>query len=255
MRGSVTATGEREAAPVMREHPQIAIDGPAGVGKSTIGERLACRLHCLYVDTGAFYRALTYLALRAAVAPNDGDTLAALARASRIQLVLSTRADGRQYSVRADNVEITRELRTPAVEANVSLVSAHAPVRVVLIERMRALADEHTVVMVGRDVGTVVLPHADLKVYLVTNIEERAYRRHADLQRQFGAACPTLSDVRADIARRDAIDARQMQPASDAVVIDNTHLQPAETVERIATMLAARFPQWLALAEGEREEA
>lgn len=232
--------------PALPEHPQIAIDGPAGVGKSTIGERVAQRLGCLYVDTGAFYRALTVIALAHNVSPEDGAALTALAQNVPIAILPPTVDDGRQYTVRADDQDITHELRTPAVERAVSLVSKHPPVREALIAQMRAMAQAQTVVMVGRDIGTTVLPHADLKIYLMTSIDERARRRHGDLVAQLAAASPSYETVREDMARRDAIDQQQLHPAADAVVINNDHLQPEETVERILAILAERFPTWLA---------
>ena len=155
-----------EDALAMREHPQIAIDGAAGTGKSTIGERVARHLGCLYVDTGAFYRALTYLALAGSIDPDDGAALATLARNSSITIAAPTVLDGRQYTVLDNGQDITRELRTPAVETNISRVSRHQEVRQALRERQREMADEQAVVMVGRDIGTVVLPNADLKIVL-----------------------------------------------------------------------------------------
>ncbi len=222
----------------MREHPQIAIDGAAGTGKSTIGERVARHLGCLYVDTGAFYRALTYLALREGVDPEDAGALAALARTSTITIAPPTVLDGRQYTVLVNGQDVTRELRTPAIETSISRVSHHPEVREVLRERQRELADEQAVVMVGRDIGTVVLPTADLKIVLSTSLDERARRRHADLVALYGEKAPSEDEVREEMARRDAGDATQMQRAPDAVVINNDHLLPEETVARILTILS-----------------
>jgi cytidylate kinase len=228
----------------MREHPRIAIDGPAGVGKSTIGERVAQRLGSLYVDTGAFYRTLTSLALQRDVSPDDAEALTALAHAAQIQIVppdaVDAQADGRQYTVLADGRDITHELRTSVVEANVSRVARHPDVRAALILLMRRMADDLAVVMVGRDIGTVVLPDADLKIYLMTSIDERARRRHGDLVAQLGAASPTLEAVRADIARRDEIDRALMHPAPDAITLHNDHLEPDQTVELILDELRQR---------------
>jgi cytidylate kinase len=224
----------------MRTQPQIAIDGPAGVGKSTIGERLARRLGAVFVDTGAFYRTLTAVALKRGVAPGDGERLLALARALAIRIVPPTVQDGRQYTVLVDGEDMTRELRRPAVDAAVSQVSNFPEVRVALIERMREMAGTATVVMVGRDIGSVVLADADLKIYLTTSIEERARRRHGDVLAKYGDAGPTLEVVRREIEQRDALDAENMRPALDAMVINNDHLQADEVVERILALLAER---------------
>jgi len=222
----------------MRAHPRVAIDGAAGTGKSTIGERLARRLGCPYVDTGAFYRTLTAVALDKDIAPEDAEALLSLARRMAITIVPPAIADGRQYTVLVDGVDYTQKLRTPSVEAAVSRVSRHPAVRTALIQRMRELASERGVVMVGRDIGTVVLPDADLKVFLMTALEERAKRRHGDLVAAYGAAAPSLATVREEIAQRDAIDAPNMQAAPDAVRIDNTALEAEGVVARVLQLLA-----------------
>src|SRR5260221_5467104 len=165
----------------MKDHLQIAIDGPAGSGKSTIGERVARRLGYVYVDTGAFYRTLTAVALREQVGPEDGAALRALAERTPIRIVAPTVADGRQYTVLASGVDVTHELRTPEVEAAVPSVSRHPAVREIMRQRQQEIADALPLVMVGRDIGTVVLPGADLKIILTTSLLERVRRRHADL--------------------------------------------------------------------------
>lgn len=230
----------QERAPHERIGMQIAIDGPAGVGKSTIGERLARRLGALYVDTGAFYRTLTYVALREGVAAEDTAGLAKLAQRMDIAIVAPEVPDGRQYTVLVDGEDVTPDLRSPAVEANVSRMSSPPAVRAALIERVRRMADDAAVVMVGRDIGTVVLPDADLKIYLTTSIEERAKRRHGDLAAKYGVDAPSLDEVRDEIRRRDAIDAPNMRQAADAETINNDHLQADDVVERIVKLLAER---------------
>lgn len=219
---------------------RIAIDGPAGVGKSTIGERLARRLGALFVDTGAFYRTLTHQALREGIASDDDAALTDLARRMRIAIVPPTVADGRQYTVLLDGEDVTPELRTPAVDANVSRMSSPAAVRETLIARMREMAANTPVVMVGRDIGTVVLPDAELKIFLTTSIEERANRRHGDLVAKYGAESPSLEDVRREIAQRDALDMPHMRIAADAVSLNNDSLQADEVVELILRLLDKR---------------
>lgn len=225
----------------MRAHLRIAIDGPAGSGKSTIGERLAKRLGYVYIDTGAMYRALTVLALAEGIDPGDGEALGALAERVHMDVVPPTVDDGRQYTVLADGQDVTPSLRIPTVEATTPQVSGHPRVRRAIRARQRALADERGVVMVGRDIGTAVLPDADLKIYLVVSVDERARRRHADLVRALGGQAPSIAQVRAELARRDEQDAAQMQPAADAVMIETDEMQADDVVERIVGMMGHSY--------------
>lgn len=221
---------------------RIAIDGPAGSGKSTIGERLARRLGYLYVDTGAMYRAITLLARERGVEPGDAETLGELAERTPLQVVPPTKNDGRQYTVLLDGRDVTSELRTPEVEAAVSRVSGHPRVRAAMRARQRALAGAGGVVMVGRDIGTVVLPDADLKIHLMVAAAERARRRHDDLVRTLGNAAPPYAEVLAEIERRDELDAPQMRIADDAVRIHTDDMQADDVVARILTLIEA-LPQ------------
>jgi CMP/dCMP kinase len=209
---------------------RIAIDGPAGSGKSTIGQRLARRLGAVFVDTGAMYRALTVLVLAEGVDPTDEQRCGDLAERAEIDMLPPTVDDGRQYTVLLAGRDITHELRTPAVEQHISAIARQPRVRVAMRERQQALAPGYPVVMVGRDIGTVVLPGADLKFFLMVSVEERARRRHGDLVAELGAPAPTLEQVRDDLARRDQLDAAQMQPAADAITIHTDAMQADEVV-------------------------
>lgn len=218
---------------------QVAIDGAAGVGKSTVGERVAVRLGALYIDSGAFYRALTLLALRRGVALDDEAGLLALDAAEPIRITRPVVADGRQYSVFAGHgpEDLAPSLHSLDVTSHVSTVARIPAVRAALIARMREMANAHSVVMVGRDIGKVVLPDATLKVALAAPAAERARRRHAELVATLGDQAPALAQVLADIEARDAKDERQMELAADAIAVENRDGQLDATVERICALL------------------
>jgi cytidylate kinase len=207
----------------------VAIDGPAGSGKSTVARAVAGRLGLPYLDTGAMYRSVAFAALRARIDPADADAVAARARHCRIELD----PDG---TVRVDGVDATIEIRGPEVTRAVSLVAANPGVRAELRTRQREWLDAHGGgVLEGRDIGTVVVPDADLKVYLDADPEVRAARR----SREVGDL--SYDEVAAELARRDALDeGRDDSPlatASDAMVIDTSDLSIDEVVERIAEAL------------------
>jgi cytidylate kinase len=211
----------------------VAIDGPAASGKSTVGQALAKRLGYLYFDTGVMYRAVTWAALERGIPIEDEEAVTALAEQLRIEVTAPTAADGRQYTVLADGVDVTWAIRTPAVDANVSPVSTYAGVRRALVAQQRRVAAGVAVVMVGRDIGTVVLPDADLKIYLDATVEERARRRWRELEERGKEA-----DYRAvleSMRRRDQIDrSREVSPlraAEDAALIDTTDLRIDRVVE------------------------
>lgn len=214
----------------------IAIDGPAGSGKSTVAQRLAQRLGYLYFDTGVMYRAVTLAALRASLAMDEQASVEALARAVSIDVRPASRDDGRQYDVLLDEQDVTWDLRSPPVEAEVSRVSSYAGVRQAMSARQRQIGLRGRVVMVGRDIGTVVLPEADLKVYLDASVEERASRRWREAQAR-GETLMSYDDVLAAMRERDRIDStRQVAPlraAADAVVVDSTQLEIDQVVERV----------------------
>lgn len=211
----------------------VAIDGPAGAGKSTVARAVARALGWRYVDTGAMYRALAYVALQRDVDPSDAGALERLARAVRIDV-----DDGR---VAVDGEDVTGMIRSPDVTSASSRVSSHAGVRAALVERQRALARDGDVVMEGRDIGSTVLPDAPVKVFLTANLAERARRRVVQLGLPQDAS--TLARVSAAIGERDEADAsRASSPlarAPDAVVIDSSS-QAADAVARRIVELVRR---------------
>lgn len=224
----------------MQRPARIAIDGPAGAGKSTVGEQLAQRWGYLYIDTGAMYRAVAWLALNEDVSLDDGPALATLAQNAEITITRPTAQDGRQYNVTVHGQDITWDIRNSSVTRAVSQVSAHPEVRSLLIAQQREMARQQRVVMVGRDIGAVVLPDAELKIYLTASLEERAQRRYAELVGRLGEhspALPTMESVRNDIARRDEIDRDNMQPAPDAKVIITDHLAISQVLDVINDLL------------------
>ncbi len=225
----------------MQRPRHIAIDGPAGSGKSTVGEQLARRLGYLYIDTGAMYRAVAWLALQEGVDINDGPALARLAQHAGIVISHPHIDDGRQYTVTVHGHDVTWDIRNAAVTRVVSPVSAHPEVRAILIAQQREMAKQvDGIIMVGRDIGAVVLPDADLKIYLTASLQERARRRHAELFERLGEhnpTLPTMEEVLADIQRRDEIDHDNMRPAEDAIVIVTDNLSVPQVLEVICSYL------------------
>ncbi len=225
----------------MQRPRRIAIDGPAGSGKSTIGEQLARRLGYLYIDTGAMYRAVAWLALQEGVDINDGPALARLAHNAEIVIGHPKIEDGRQYTVTVRGHDITWDIRSSPVTRAVPPVSAHPEVRAILIAQQRAMAQVHDgIVMVGRDIGAVVLPDADLKIYLTASLQERARRRHAELAERLGGqnpGLPSMEEVLSEIRRRDEIDRDNMRPAKDAIVIVTDNLSVPQVLEVIYSYL------------------
>ena len=217
----------------------IAIDGPAASGKSTVGELLARSLGYLYFDTGVMYRAVTWAALSRNISTGDEAAVTELAERLRIDVTPPTVGDGRQYTVLADGVDITWDIRTPEVNADVSQVSTYPGVRRAMVVQQRRVAIKGPVVMVGRDIGTVVLPDADLKFYLDASVEERARRRW---QEEWARGEETdYEPVLASMRRRDDIDShRKVSPlrvAADAVVLDTTGLSIDEVFAETQRLL------------------
>lgn len=226
----------------------IAIDGPVASGKSSIGKRLADRLGYLFFDTGVMYRAVTYLALQALGSAEDAERVTNLARRAHIDILPPGAADGRDCTILAglgardpsDAVlkDITWEIRNQDVENNVSLVAAMPEVRRLLTEQMRRVGLRGQVVMVGRDVGTVILPEADLKVFLTATVESRARRRFQEVAGRGEAR--DQAEILANLRERDRIDSTRavapLRPAPDAIVLDTTELSLEDVLERIGKL-------------------
>ncbi len=219
----------------------VAIDGPAASGKSTLGFRLAEALGYLYFDTGLMYRAITWLALSHSVDIKDEEAVTRLSEDVPIEVTAPSLEDGRVCDVVVDGHDITWDLRKPEVDANVSVVSAYPGVRRALSVQQRRIGMRGRVVMVGRDIGTVVLPEADLKVYLDATSEERARRRYQEILARGGRAA--YPDVLAKVIERDRIDSTRavapLKPASDAIILDSDKLTADEVFEKVFDLCKA----------------
>jgi cytidylate kinase len=207
----------------------VAIDGPAGAGKSTVARALASRLDFRYLDTGAMYRALTWLALRHGLPLDRGTELAVLAAEHPVEFD----DRGRVY---IDGTDVTASIREARIDRLVPVVARHTDVRAVMRERQRALGEQGNVVIEGRDIGTVVAPGAEVKVYLRAEQSERARRRQSERP---GIGADALAT---DLRLRDERDAANMRPAADAVQIDTTDLTVEEVVEQIVSLVDERRP-------------
>lgn len=219
----------------------IAIDGPAASGKSTIGKRLADTLDYLFFDTGVMYRAITWLVLQRRLDLRDEAAITELARSVPIDVLPPSQADGRACDVIVEGLDITWETRRPEVDANVSVVSAYPGVRRALSAQQRRIGQRGRVVMVGRDIGTVVLPDADLKIYLDASAEERARRRYDEILARGQSA--DYEEILAKVITRDRIDStRDVAPlkiADDAIVVDSDHLNAEEVFQQILSLCNA----------------
>ena len=225
----------------MTRHAQrgliVAVDGPAGAGKSTVSRLLAQRVGYRYINTGALYRAIGLLALERGIDPNDGERLAAVCEVADITL-----SDDR---ILLDDRDLTEDIGRPEVSQWASKVSAQPRVRAALLGLQRRLGAAGAAVLEGRDIGTVVFPHADLKIFLDASVEERGRRRHAELSAK-GHAGASLEQTIRDVEERDRRDSGRahapLRPADDAIRLDTTRLSRAEVVERLAALVHARVP-------------
>ncbi|MFG1954725.1 (d)CMP kinase [Micromonospora sp. NPDC048830] len=212
----------------------VAVDGPSGSGKSTVSRRLAGGIGARYLDTGAMYRAVTWAVLRSGVDLTDAESVAKVAAEADLRIG----TDPQGYGVTVDDISVDREIRGPEVTGAVSAVAAVPAVRALLVARQRELIDQAgRMVVEGRDIGSVVTPDADLKVYLTASAEARAQRRSAEDATDVAATA-------ADLARRDRLDSTRkadpLQQAADAVVLDTTELGIDEVVDRLRSLLTER---------------
>jgi len=216
----------------------IAIDGPAASGKSTLGRRLADSLGYLFFDTGVMYRAVTWGALQNGLEIIDEAAVTNLAETAQIDVRSPSKDDGRACDVLLDGVDITWETRRPDVEANVSPVSAYRGVRQALASQQRRIGLRGRVVMVGRDIGTVVLPEADLKIYLDASAEERARRRYDEILQRGSQA--DYEQVLAGVRKRDEIDSTRafspLRAAEDAIILDSDKLNAGEVLAKVEVL-------------------
>jgi len=216
----------------------IAIDGPAASGKSTLGLRLANALGYLFFDTGVMYRAVTWLALQRDIDLRDEEAVTALVEKTQIDVAPASSADGRACDVLIDGKDITWETRLPEVEANVSVVSAYRGVRSALSQQQRRIGQRGKVVMVGRDIGTVVLPEADLKIYLDATAGERAQRRYDEIIARGGAA--DYNEILLKVIERDHIDSTRdvapLKAAEDAVALDSDKMNADDVFEKVMAL-------------------
>jgi CMP/dCMP kinase len=225
----------------MNRPPVIAIDGPVASGKSTVGQMLADRLGYFYLDTGLLYRALTWKALLEKVELSDEAALAAVATRLEVSIRPPSGREPRFNEVYVDGRNVTQALRSPEVEGAVSVVSAYRAVREALVATQRQAVRPPGTVVAGRDIGTVIFPDADVKIYLEANPEERARRR---LRQQGGWSEAGLVDTLRRIQERDRLDSNRsvapLQVPQDALVIDTDDLSPEQVVRRVLEVFEAR---------------
>ena len=223
----------------MSENIRVAIDGPSGAGKSTLARSVAARLNFLYVDTGAIYRTIGYAVWRKGIDPRDRSAVVAVLPDLEICLTYGT--DGLQH-MELNGMDVTAEIRLPEVSRYASLVSAYPEVRAYLLEMQRQLARENSVVMDGRDIGTVVLPDATVKIFLTASPEARAARRWKEYQEK-GVNTP-YEEVLADVKQRDYQDthraAAPLKQAEDAVLLDTSELDFEQSLAAMKKIIAEK---------------
>jgi len=223
----------------INSHPSIiALDGPAASGKSTLGLRLADSLGYLFFDTGIMYRAITWIALQRQLDLRDESTVTELAQTAQIDIRPPSKKDGRACDVVIAEKDVTWEMRDGNVDANVSVVSAYVGVRQALSEQQRRIGLRGRVVMVGRDIGTVVLPEADIKIYLDASAEERAKRRYDELIARGEKS--DYDEILRKVIERDHIDSTRavapLRPADDAIIIDSDKMDADQVFDQVLAL-------------------
>lgn len=225
----------------MNQKISIAIDGPAAAGKSTVAKIIAKSLSYVYIDTGAMYRALTYVCLKQGIDVNDESSVAKVL--NMIEIRFENRGDGQQVLLNGDNV--TDAIRSPEVTNTVSIPAKHRLVREEMVKRQRVLGENGGVVMDGRDIGTHVLPYAEVKIFLLASVEERAQRRYLEnTEKGFSS---DLEKLKEEIALRDKLDSERefapLQKAEDAIELDTTSLSIEQVVEKIMDIVTLKLAQ------------
>ena len=216
----------------------VAIDGPAAAGKSTIAKKVAEIKGFTYIDTGAMYRAFTWYCLQKGINCQDEQACVALIPEVKIKLRPG-------HIVICNDQDVSEAIRKPDVSGNVSYIASYKDIRLALVEQQRAMAEKHSVIMDGRDIGTYVLPNADVKIFQIANVETRAVRRYEENLAK-GIAC-TLEDIEADVRKRDYIDSHRefapLKAAADAVYIDTSYMSIDQVVERVLEIIDSKIKE------------
>lgn len=219
----------------MKKHIAIAIDGPAAAGKSTIAKLIAKKLGFTYIDTGAMYRAFTWAVLEHGLDPQNIDEACSLVGKIAIHLT----KDGEVF---VNETDVTRQIREPRVSGNVSYIASYKPIRLALVDQQRALAKNHSVVMDGRDIGTYVLPKAEVKIFQIASVDTRALRRYKE-NLEKGINVP-LQDIKLELEKRDYIDSHRdfapLRQAEDAILLDTSDMTIEEVVETVSDIVRTK---------------
>ncbi len=230
---------------MMKKKITIALDGPAASGKSTLGEHLAKKLNFTYLDTGVMYRAVTLAVLKKNANVDNENQVTQIAERMNLNFTPPSVEDGRSNDILLDGEDVTWAIRTVDVEKHVSKVSTYQGVRNAMTEQQRKIGAQGNIVMVGRDIGTVVLPDADIKLYLDASTKERARRRFLELIARGKKVI--LDDILEDMLRRDQIDSSRkiapLKPAADALIIDSDHMNAEEVFQYIIKIINLKLEE------------